>query len=382
MTKYIAYFNDTSCQSLNLYSDIDSSESYQSFSNLDELNFLDDSCTLIVLIPSLLVSSYHSQKNDDIPKDIHLANFISDIDNKIVNQISENKFIFHEDVGYIIDKSIIDKLNKSLTLLNTNVYLTPEYSFLSKAGEDTIVEFDNKYFFSYCDGTGTSVTFDSLRDYCHIIKNTNHNYQPVIYSNTNNLKEVFHDIKPLEFSLDTFFNHEISLLPNLYSFYYSLNSIKRKFSFTSLQLALLTVSLFSILFIPSLIIVKNNKNAELYNEATFNIFTSINNDIKKVVRPRSQIDSIMSQMPSNDQDQDINLPSLDYLKQINIENIERVFIDFNQSTMTVSLNEIPSLQFNVIKTFSQQMNISILNEDIISKNNKVSGLITVSFKNE
>jgi len=28
------------------------------------------------------------------------------------------------------------------------------------------------------------------------------------------------------------------------------------------------------------------------------------------------------------------------------------------------------------------MNISILNEDIISKNNKVSGLITVSFKNE
>ena len=42
MTKYIAYFNDTSCQSLNLYSDIDSSESYQSFSNLDELNFLDD----------------------------------------------------------------------------------------------------------------------------------------------------------------------------------------------------------------------------------------------------------------------------------------------------------------------------------------------------
>jgi len=172
------------------------------------------------------------------------------------------------------------------------------------------------------------------------------------------------------------------LLPNLYSFYYSLNSIKRKFSFTSLQLALLTVSLFSILFIPSLIIVKNNKNAELYNEATFNIFTSINNDIKKVVRPRSQIDSIMSQMPSNDQDQDIKLPSLDYLKQINIENIERVFIDFNQSTMTVSLNEISSLQFNVIKTFSQQMNISILNEDIISKNNKVSGLITVSFKNE
>ena len=43
-----------------------------------------------------------------------------------------------------------------------------------------------------------------------------------------------------------------------------------------------------------MLIKKNNNDALAYKEATFNIFTAINKDIKKVVRPRSQIDSIMT----------------------------------------------------------------------------------------
>ena len=127
MNKYIAYFNDSSCQSLRLYSSIDSLESYQNFSNIQQLNFLEENEMLIVLIPSVLVTSYEDHKNEDVSDDIHLANFSSSIDNTIVNQISDNNFIFHEGVGYIVEHSIVEDFNKSLTLLNTNILLTPEY---------------------------------------------------------------------------------------------------------------------------------------------------------------------------------------------------------------------------------------------------------------
>jgi hypothetical protein len=125
MNKYIAYFNDSSCQSLRLYSSIDSLESYQNFSNIQQLNFLEENEMLIVLIPSVLVTSYEDHKNEDVSDDIHLANFSSSIDNTIVNQISDNNFIFHEGVGYIVENSIVEDFNKSLTLLNTNI---PSYS--------------------------------------------------------------------------------------------------------------------------------------------------------------------------------------------------------------------------------------------------------------
>ena len=123
MNKYIAYFNDSSCQSLRLYSSIDSLESYQNFSNIQQLNFLEENEMLIVLIPSVLVTSYEDHKNEDVSDDIHLANFSSSIDNTIVNQISDNNFIFHEGVGYIVENSIVEDFNKSLTLLNTNILL-------------------------------------------------------------------------------------------------------------------------------------------------------------------------------------------------------------------------------------------------------------------
>ena len=77
MNKYIAYFNDSSCQSLRLYSSIDSLESYQNFSNIQQLNFLEENEMLIVLIPSVLVTSYEDHKNEDVSDDIHLANFSS-----------------------------------------------------------------------------------------------------------------------------------------------------------------------------------------------------------------------------------------------------------------------------------------------------------------
>ena len=149
-----------------------------------------------------------------------------------------------------------------------------------------------------------------------------------------------------------------------------------------MQFGSLIFSLILILLMPLLIINDNNKNAEAYKNATFDIFTSINSDIKNVVRPRSQIDSIMSSAPLREKGNDIKLPSLEFLDLIDTANLEKILISFNQSTATITIKDMPSLQFKAIKALAKKMNIVILNEETISLDNSVSGLIEVSIDNE
>ena len=130
-----------------------------------------------------------------------------------------------------------------------------------------------------------------------------------------------------------------------------------------------------------MLINNNNDDALAYKEATFNIFTAINKDIKKVVRPRAQIDSIMSQVIL-DKNNNIELPSLNFLDQIGDEYLDRIYIDFNNSKVLIDISEMPLIQYNLIKNISQQFSVDILNEEIMTANNIISGSITVSLLNE
>ena len=107
----------------------------------------------------------------------------------------------------------------------------------------------------------------------------------------------------------------------------------------------------------------------------------INKDIKKVVRPRSQIDSIMNQIPS-EKLSNIEFPSLDFLDKIGDDYLDRIYINFNNSTVVIDISGMPLIQYNLIKNLSQQFKVTILNEEVISPNNIVSGSITVSLLNE
>ena len=45
-------------------------------------------------------------------------------------------------------------------------------------------------------------------------------------------------------------------------------------------------------------IINNNKTAKDYENATFSVFKKIDNNIKRVVAPRNQIDEILKQLPN------------------------------------------------------------------------------------
>ena len=382
MNTYIANFIDSSCTSLDLYSYKNGIISSDRFADIGELKSFDDGCLLIVLIPSLLITSYQNSKNLGLSEDINLANFISDIDDKVVDQVSYNEFLFHDKNAFIINKTLLETLNKALTQLDTNIILMPEYSFFNhKDNHDVIFEINNRFIFSNSDGTGTSLSRDTLEQYCQVISDLKDGYSPLIYSDDNFLKEKYPNSSFITSGLESFFNQDFSRFPNFYNFYFSYQSLKRKFNFSTTQLIITLTGLFTFLFIPSMLINNNNDDALAYKEATFDIFTAINKDIKKVVRPRAQIDSIMSQVIS-DKNNNIELPSLNFLDQIGDEYLDRIYIDFNNSKVLIDISEMPLIQYNLIKNISQQFSVDILNEEIMTANNIISGSITVSLLNE
>ncbi len=317
-----------------------------------------------------------------LSEDINLANFISDIDDKVVDQVSYNEFLFHDKNAFIINKTLLETLNKALTQLDTNIILMPEYSFFNhKDNHDVIFEINNRFIFSNSDGTGTSLSRDTLEQYCQVISDLKDGYSPLIYSDDNFLKEKYPNSSFITSGLESFFNQDFSRFPNFYNFYFSYQSVKRKFNFSTPQLIITLTGLFTFLFIPSMLINNNNDDALAYKEATFDIFTAINKDIKKVVRPRAQIDSIMSQVIL-DKNNNIELPSLNFLDQIGDEYLDRIYIDFNNSKVLIDISEMPLIQYNLIKNISQQFSVDILNEEIMTANNIISGSITVSLLNE
>ena len=382
MNTYIANFIDSSCTSLDLYSYKNGIISSDRFADIGELKSFDDGCLLIVLIPSLLITSYQNSKNLGLAEDINLANFISDIDDKVVDQVSYNEFLFHDKNAFIINKTLLETLNKALTQLDTNIILMPEYSFFNhKDNHDVIFEINNRFIFSNSDGTGTSLSRDTLEQYCQVISDLKDGYSPLIYSDDNFLKEKYPNSSFITSGLESFFNQDFSRFPNFYNFYFSYQSVKRKLNFSTTQLIITLTGLFTFLFIPSMLINNNNDDALAYKEATFDIFTAINKDIKKVVRPRAQIDSIMSQVIL-DKKNNIELPSLNFLDQIGDEYLDRIYIDFNNSKVLIDISEMPLIQYNLIKNISQQFSVVILNEEIMTANNIISGSITVSLLNE
>jgi len=382
MNTYIANFIDSSCTSLDLYSYKNGIISSDRFADIGELKSFDDGCLLIVLIPSLLITSYQNSKNLGLAEDINLANFISDIDDKVVDQVSYNEFLFHDKNAFIINKTLLETLNKALTQLDTNIILMPEYSFFNhKDNHDVIFEINNRFIFSNSDGTGTSLSRDTLEQYCQVISDLKDGYSPLIYSDDNFLKEKYPNSSFITSGLESFFNQDFSRFPNFYNFYFSYQSVKRKLNFSTTQLIITLTGLFTFLFIPSMLINNNNDDALAYKEATFDIFTAINKDIKKVVRPRAQIDSIMSQVIL-DKNNNIELPSLNFLDQIGDEYLDRIYIDFNNSKVLIDISEMPLIQYNLIKNISQQFSVDILNEEIMTANNIISGSITVSLLNE
>ena len=381
MSQYIAHILSVNADSINVYELVKDKNSIN-ITSFDELNELDESDQLLVLIPSSMVTSYEFKQNKSLSEQINIANFISEVDSVFAEDVSSNECFLHNDAAYVVDKNFLKDLNVSLSKLSAQVHVIPEYLINILHQEDAITEFEDNFFISYSNKTGFTTNFNSLEQYLEIILNKNPNFNPVIFSSKNLLTDRFNE-KPLNnlFEIKDINLPLIKTLPNFFRLQISLNLFINKMNLSKHQIILGLISLFLLIAAPKYLIYQNNTYTNIYTSSTFDIFKGIDKDVKRVISPKSQIDQLLKQVPTTDLSS-IKLPDLDLFLKYGSKYISDISINIDTSEATIQLNSMPDLQFNILKNNSQRFNVNIDDSDIIVNNSSINGALKIKYKNE
>ena len=381
MSQYIAHILSVNADSINVYELVKDKNSIN-ITSFDELNELDESDQLLVLIPSSMVTSYEFKQNKSLSEQINIANFISEVDSVFAEDVSSNECFLHNDAAYVVDKNFLKDLNVSLSKLSAQIHVIPEYLINILHQEDAITEFEDNFFISYTNKTGFTTNFNSLEQYLEIILNKNPNFNPVIFSSKNLLTDRFYE-KPLNklFKINDINLPLIKTLPNFFRLQISLNLFINKMNLSKHQIILGLISLFLLIAAPKYLIYQNNTYTNIYTSSTFDIFKGIDKDVKRVISPKSQIDQLLKQVPTTDLSS-IKLPDLDLFLKYGSKYISDISINIDTSEATIQLNSMPDLQFNILKNNSQRFNVNIDDSDIIVNNSSINGALKIKYKNE
>ena len=385
MNTIVAYPDNLSFSNGKYHHSSDNYKQTNTFSNLNEFDSLSQKDTFIYLVPSSIISSYVFENNQNLSKQNNLANFISDIDSFIVDDISKNEFFIFNENSFVINKTLYEELNTMLNTLNCKILVLPDYFLNRQFGKDTITEFNNKFLFSFKNGTGSSIEHDSLNQYIETVKINYPDFDPIIYCDS--------DVKDLKtfkirkkFNISDFVKNKNDKEPNLFKFEVSIKNIFNKLNFTRMELYLCTFLIFCSLSLPYLFVSQNNKQISVYESETFNIFKAIDKNTNRVVTPKIQIDQLIDQIsltPSVEtENSSSNFTNLNFLVSLGENYLKSVDIDFNSNEAVLFLEGLPEIQYRLIKNTVGSLNVEIISENLASNENLVSGEIKIGFYNE
>ena len=381
MNFYIAHILTSNCDEIHLHNATDKNEPKKTLNSIKELFNIKNVEQLLVLIPASEVTSYKFIKNKSLADQINIANFISDIEINLIDSVSDNEYVLSDEAAYVVNKNFITNLNEQLSHLNYKVIITPEYLINSSEYYDSITQIENTFMFSYKDKTGFAVSDDNLNQYLDIVSNDKPDFNPKIFSADENLNNKYKSSKASKkFDLQDVSIEKIKSLPNLFKMNLTLSLMIKKMNFTKTQLTASILSLFLISFTPYYLIYKNNYQSQIYKDATLDIFSSISKDIKRVVAPKNQIDQILKNAPKKLQ-AETKLPDLELFFKYGENYFSEIIIDAQSSNVRITINEMPSLQFNILKSISEKFNIKILDQNIEINNDKINGLIDLQYEN-
>ena len=382
MSQYIAHILNINADSINVYEQTNSKSSMFNISSIAELNILNESDSLLVLIPSSTVTSYEFEENKSLSKQINIANFISEVDSTFADPVSNNDYFLHNNAAYVVDKFFLKNLNTSLSELNTKIYVLPEYLINVVEGNDVITEFEGRFMISYSNKTGFALDHNSLSQYIEIVLNKNPNFNPLIFSTNKDLLNRFGEkVINKSFDISSIDLSDINNLPNFFKLQISLSLFSKKMNLSKIQIAISLLALFIVMAGPKYLIYENNTNAKIYSSSTFSIFKAIDKDVNRVIAPKSQIDQILEQLPESNFSS-VELPNLDIFLKYGANYISDISIDVNTSVISIKINSMPDFQFNILKNNAERFNINIINDDLNSIDGFINGILKVGYRNE
>ena len=385
MDTFVAYPNNLDFNQGSFHRSSDNYKKVSNFSDIKDFLTLSHTDKLIYLLPSSAISSYAFERNDNLSTQNNLANFISDIDSFIVNDVSENEFFLFENIGFVMDKRLYNELNRSLNQLKCKVILIPDYFLNKKFDTNTITEFNNRFLFSFNDGTGSSTDQDSLAQYLDTVKSIYINFEPNVFINKS-IKELDGYNQNKNISIAKFISSINDNLPNLFKFEFSFQNIFNKLNFSRIEIYACLFLITSIIALPYIFTAQNNKQMNIYETEIFNIFKMIDKNTKRVITPKIQIDQLIEQIPGSSRLQssrnESKFDNFGFMISLGEKYIEAIKIDFSSNQATLNIEKLPQIQYAVVKNSVDTFNINIIDENIITENNEISGEIKIELKDE
>ena len=361
----------------------DTFQSKKQFHIDDISKYISSDSEIFYFIPSSKISSIKIDATKDDTDETIRARLLSDMDDFIVNDISENEIFIHRnsklDLAIVINKSYLISLTKKLRSTGSKIFICPEHMLSFLKDEASIFQIADRIIFSLSAGEGFSQNELNLDDYVNLLKQERKNFLPKLYTNNSTLVKNFKDSEIKDISLETLhllFIKERSFLPNLYRSGFHLDYWIKRYQINKLDLALAIAATSLLVIYPISSTFLNNSYADEYKNETISIFKKINPNIKRVVNPRRQIDEILNSY-NLEQASNLSISGLDSIKRLDIPEITKLYMDINKSEAQLTLSGLGSNQYQFLINLLPQANLNLITEDVKTSNGKVSGLITI-----
>jgi len=361
----------------------DTFQSKKQFHIDDISKYISSDSEIFYFIPSSKISSIKIDATKDDTDETIRARLLSDMDDFIVNDISENEIFIHRnsklDLAIVINKSYLISLTKKLRSTGSKIFICPEHMLSFLKDEASIFQIADRIIFSLSAGEGFSQNELNLDDYVNLLKQERKNFLPKLYINNSTLVKNFKDSEIKDISLETLhllFIKERSILPNLYRSGFHLDYWIKRYQINKLDLALAIAATSLLVIYPISSTFLNNSYADEYKNETISIFKKINPNIKRVVNPRRQIDEILNSY-NLEQASNLSISGLDSIKRLDIPEITKLYMDINKSEAQLTLSGLGSNQYQFLINLLPQANLNLITEDVKTSNGKVSGLITI-----
>jgi len=333
----------------------------------DISKIINDKSKLIYILACNQYTTYKFDYDSSINKTVNEINFLSDIEDYVVEDISSQKVFFHNNDAYLINKSLIDDLNKTLSLLRAEIFIIPEHLIIKDIDTKLCIDFGDEIFFFNED---LPIRANKA------LLNSNDG----LFGFSDNKRTLSHK----EFFNESYYklvSNNYKLYVNFFEFDVSFSSLKyhsnlsNRFIYTFLGFLIISI------FLPFLISYSHNINIKKYNDGISQIFISLDKSSQSISNPKRQIDLIADNFDLS-QKSYFKIPELSFIERFGTEYINSIDLDLVQNLAKISIQEIPSSQLDAFMALSSNFNIEIINKDIQSNNNIASGYLIIGLENE
>ena len=355
---------------------------------LDELqNIIQANSIVNFFLPSNQCITFNASKNKSESDEQFKARFLAENEHELIDDISNYLFVNSNAFSLVnlVEKKLIEPINNKLNQLGCDIRIFPEHFLLYAHSEDACIEFSDRFIFSFSDGSGFSVNKINLESYLNVIKQQDPDHNPKIIGNSKDLLKAFPESSceknmGLNNLHDHFINNKNSKLPNIFQRKLSMKSIYKRFELSSSQLVFLMILALGIISLPIINLSIMDYQEKEYRQKINQTFKSLSPNMRRVINPKAQMDELLiNKAPVTN---NFELNGLNYLKALDIEGISRSSIDFEEATIELEFNDIGQIKYSLIERLIEEFRLSIVKNEIVVLDSKVSGILKLEYPNE